>query len=102
MKDFTTIGLIFGLLLLTPALASAQPTPISTCECDYCYDNPIVSCTDATYGSGSCGLWYYLFCYPWHVPGNSLTGESQGEPMGHTWRTPTIADYLLASPPSAE
>ena len=104
MKNFATIGLIFTLLLLTPALVSAQPGPVGDppCDCDYCYDYPILSCNGGSLGIGSCALFYYLFCEPWHEPGNSLTGESQGDRQAHTWRSPTVADFLLASAPGGE
>ena len=99
MKRLLPLVLLAALALLAPASASAQPV-LTPCDCDLCYANPYATCiAKPDLGSGPCGLYYYLFCYPWHQPGQNVASPS-ADPST-LWRPATVADLLLAGEPVA-
>ncbi|MCG8456060.1 MAG: hypothetical protein MI919_07245 [Holophagales bacterium] len=99
MKRFVPLVLLAALALLLPATASAQPG-LTPCDCDFCYANPYATCiASPDLGSGPCGLYYYLFCYPWHEPGQNVASPT-ADPST-LWRPATVADLLLAGEPAA-
>ena len=99
MKKLLPLVLLAAFALLLPATSSAQPI-LTPSDCDFCYANPYATCVASPdLGSGPCGLYYYLFCYPWHEPGQNLASPS-ADPST-LWRPATVADLLLAGEPVA-
>lgn len=94
MKYLFPLALAFAIALVLPSAGTAQPGPIGiSCDCDFCYANPYAECrAGRDLGSGPCGLYFYLFCCPWHQ-GCPTFGATSEAPQD--WRELTLADQLM-------
>ncbi|MEM8931251.1 MAG: hypothetical protein AAGE94_08745 [Acidobacteriota bacterium] len=87
--------LVAALFVLLPAAGLAQ-VHVGLCTCEVCAEYPWNECSKRGVGTGPCGMYLYLFCWP---AGEALTG---GDLEGvATWRQPTFADLLLDAAPAA-